>query len=147
MAIPKKRKKIVSSEEKPVKFKKSSTMAAPKAEAQKTKKAPAGDTRAGRKMEKAFELIEDIDTQKAGPTETSPAQFPDYPPDIDRRTFRFRISLDEPKPGRSVQATTPAPSTKSSALIDIGINIPARVLKIPIIGSAARKVINKITKL
>jgi len=147
MAIPKKRKKIVSSEKKPVKFKNSSTRAVPKAEAQKTKNAPAVNTRAGRKMEKAFELIEDIDTQKTGHTEISPAQFPDYPPDIDRRTFRFRISLDEPKPGRSVPTTTPVSSTKSLALIDIGINLPARVLKIPIIGGAARKVIDKITKL
>lgn len=138
MALPKKRKKLENTDGSGSHAKVSKKSPAETAAATKS---PAGTSKSSKKMDKAFEIIEQIDSAN-GMTDATEVQ--DVRPELPGK-IRFRISFDGSVPGSVGLTENQGAAAKKPAEVNFGIPIPSIVWKVPILNRAAKKVLQKLS--
>ncbi len=136
MALPKKRKKLEDTREHPAGVKKSTGKAGEKKEKSRPAKAagPAG-TKNSEQMDKAFDIMEQIEGTRGTAPLPSPADTREERPG----TLRLRISLDGSAPGDTAAPHSSAHRKPRS--LDLTITIPSFVWKVPLLRTAAAKIL------
>jgi len=142
MALPKKRKKLENNSG-------SGTAAGIPTDAVNDKKTTrtrkntgaAKKTKSTEQMNKAFEIIEQIETAngiaKTPPLGDSPSESP--------RKIRFKISFDGSAPTSVNTGEEQSAAVQNPTEVNFGITIPSFVWKVPILKKAAQKVLQKLS--
>jgi hypothetical protein len=148
MALPKKRKKLSNSENTPL-IENTSSQGMNEEKKEHTKSA--ARKKSGEKMNKAFEIIEQIESNNGLPGTDMSA---DKPSDAGMSAdtghgkpgkIQFRISLDSAITGANNNAENTTIDYDRPHVIDFGITIPSFVWKVPFLKKAAQKIILRLS--
>lgn len=152
MALPKKRKKLehsnnTHSTENAV----SPDLNREKKDLKKPRTKSSARKKSGEKMNKAFEIIEQIESSNGLPgSDTSADKIPEsvnsaYSGHKNPGKIQFRISIDSAVTGSNINDQNTKIDYDSGHVIDFGIKIPPIIWKVPFLKKAAQKMISKLS--